>query len=317
MSYKSFDGVAEYGNSDMLNTIQYGLIYYLDWSFLSIGAFDNVLIPTSGSYGGFNQQLQLAYDPNYIDGQVWQGFRNNWIWESGVEYHNQPIQISGVNVNGTFYNTATTGAFSFSVDYPDGQVRFNKPISSNSTVQLAYSYRNVLVTTSDVPWFKEFMFDSNRSDSFQFSHSISGAWSILGQSRLQLPAVVVDVLPKRQYSGYSLGGGHWVKQAVAFYIFAELDWEGKNITDIIAKQADKTIFLLNLTNMGAATGFPLYIDGSLQPNAKTYPTLVNNFFLKEAYLSENTITSIGNITQSLWGATVQANVTFVEGNIGP
>src|SRR3990172_8402618 len=135
--YLRFNGVTEIGDSIATEQLKGNLKTWLDWAFLEVGAFTNIIVPTTGQYGGLNHRLRLTADPNYSSGEVWQGFRQDWVWETGTSYRVQPIQASGVIVNNVFYPTLTTiGAYAHRIEYPNGRVVFNSPISTTGVVTL-------------------------------------------------------------------------------------------------------------------------------------------------------------------------------------
>lgn len=142
-SAESFKGVNNLGDSLLSDQLESNLFAWCTWSSLGIGAFANITLPASGAYGGTPSLLRLSEDPNYQSGQVWEGFRKDWVWETGVNYAYQPIRVSGVYVNGTFQPVTGTGTYAHTIDYPAGQVVFNNPISPSSNVQCEFSYRTV------------------------------------------------------------------------------------------------------------------------------------------------------------------------------
>ena len=87
---KGFDNV---GDSSLSMSIQDGLIEFFDWGLLEKGNFFNVSIPASGQFGGDKHKLRLVDDPNYDSGQVWEGFRSNWVWQSGLTSTDQPLVV--------------------------------------------------------------------------------------------------------------------------------------------------------------------------------------------------------------------------------
>ena len=119
------------------NILLDNLIAFYDWGFLDRGSFYNIKIPQSGIYGGDRHKLRLVDDPNYNDGQVWEGYRKNWVWESGINATTtQPTSISGVFVDGTFYATGNLSK-PFYVDYPNGRVVFDSAIATTSDGQVS------------------------------------------------------------------------------------------------------------------------------------------------------------------------------------
>lgn len=274
--YSTFKGVTSIGDSTLSDNLKSNLKEFFDWAFLGIGSFYNVNRPQSGVYGIVDQsKLRLVSDDNYRDGQVWETFRKDWVWESGIEYATQPIAISGIYVGSTFYSSTATGQYSHYINYPLGRVIFNNPIPTNSNISLNYSYRHVQVYTNDVPWFQELQFNSFRADDSNFLQVGSGNWDILGQSRIQLPAIIIEPVPRRNSYGMQLGGGMWVNTDVMFHVLAENPWDRDKLFDIITYQKDRTYGSFDKNKLAASGVFPLDQKGSLTANPKMYPELAN------------------------------------------
>ncbi len=60
-------------DSTLSNILLDNFILFYDWGFLDRGSFYDVNIPQSGIYGGDRHKLRLVDDPNYSEGQVWEG----------------------------------------------------------------------------------------------------------------------------------------------------------------------------------------------------------------------------------------------------
>lgn len=306
MPLTSFKGTSQYGNALLSQAVEFGLISYFNWSFLGIGAFDNITLGLAAPYGGNKYTLQTVHDPYFNDGQVWQSFRANWVWETGIGYQYQPISISGVYLNNTFYPTSTTGQYSYYLDYPNGRVVFNNP--QTGTLNLEYSYRNVYVTNAEEPWFKEIMFNSYRADFSNFT-SGSGIYSRKGMDRLQLPAVVVEVVPNVSAKPYALGGGHWIDNDVLFHVFAETKYDADNIHDTIFLQVDSTFYSLDINQMIQNNVFPLDVNGSLAPSGLQFPQLLQNPYIYcVSYWQDVRTQQIGSISQRLYGRQIRATI---------
>ena len=78
--------VTNYGDSTVSSIIQDNLIEFFDWAIMDIGGFNNVSVPQTDVYGGDRHKLRLVNDPRYTSGQVWEAFRGNWVWQSGLVY---------------------------------------------------------------------------------------------------------------------------------------------------------------------------------------------------------------------------------------
>lgn len=261
-------GIRDISESTLCDQLEANLIEYFNWGLLGIGAFFNVRITDDES------QLRITEDPLFVKGRVWEPFRNDIVWESGVLYGLQPIGISGVYVNGTFRPTSSSGTYAHYVDYARGRVVFNTALPANSEVKMEYTYRYFHWTSADVPWFRQLMFDSLRVDNNQFLQYGSGAYAILGQNRVQLPAVVVEVIPRRVMEGYQIGGGQKVKQDILFHIFTENPWDRKTLLDVITYQNNETIYTFDKNLIAQQERFAFTETGALASGALTYPRLI-------------------------------------------
>src|SRR5690606_15663885 len=135
----SLKGVTNISDKSTSEILEDNLIEFLKWGFIDAGGFFNVVRNTSGVYHGEYDNLRCVSDPNYTDGQVWTAFRRDWIWESGTSV-GEPIQISGVYIDGVFHPTGDSG-YEHHYDYPNGRVIFDTAISPTAVVELEYSYR--------------------------------------------------------------------------------------------------------------------------------------------------------------------------------
>jgi hypothetical protein len=249
----------------------------MDFAFLSIGAFTNVSMAVSGTYyGGDSSRLRLVDEPYFSSGQVFEGFRSNWVLDSGIPYGYQPTNISGIYINNTFYPTNTSGAFSYHVDYPRGRVVFDTRIAANSIVKCEYTYRYINVSTDNTPWARTILFDSLRVDNPQFLQTASGIYSILAQSRVQLPAVIITPTNRVRFKGLELGGGNIRYQDVLMHVVSENPWDRNSISDILLNQKDKTIFLFDVNKVMDSGKYPLDYNGYAVAGGLLYPALVSD-----------------------------------------
>ena len=275
-SFDKLKGINDISESTLSDNLESNLITFFNWGLLGIGAFGNVVINNaSGAYGGDMSFLSPVRDRNYQEGQVWQAFRQDWVWESGINYSVQPIQVSGVYVNGTFHSLASTGTFAHHVNYVLGRIVFDSPISMTSNVvQAEYSYRLFPFQSSNQTWFRNVQFESFRVDDTQFQQYGSGIWDVLAQDRVQLPTVVVEITPRSSMFGYELGGTTTINKDILYHVFAENPWDRQRMLDIIAYQKDKTLPLFDKNLMAAASKFPLDYRGAIASGAMCFPDLV-------------------------------------------
>lgn len=309
-AYTQLKGITSLYDETLTGQLQSNLVEMFNWGFLGIGAFSNVTIPTSGAYGGAAHILRNinVLDPNYQNGQVWEGFRQDWVWEQNIEYAYQPIRVSGVYVNNTFYPSNTTGVYSHHVNYPLGRVVFDNPIPTTSSVMAEYSYRYFHCNTSDVPWFRQIMFNSWRIDDDVENKSIFG---ILAENRIQLPAMIVEVVPRRNQRGLQLGGGQWIQQDVLFHIYSETPWDRNKLVDYVSYQKERTLLTFDKNALLAQDKLPLDSDGTPVSGALMYPQMVDfsgngGFYWKKMFWKEVSLQPILS-NPPLYRAIVRAN----------
>ena len=270
---KGFDNIGEDTYSDILRA---NLISFIDWGLINKGAFFNVTIATSGIYGGTNKHiLKPVKDNNYSEYQVYQAFRGNWVWQSGLQVATQPIQVSGVYVNGSFYPLNTSGTYAHHVDYPNGRIVFDNSISSSDVVTAEYSYKWVQVADDrDYPFERMIQYDSLRTDNRDFTLYSSGSYDQIFETRPQLPLITIDISEKSSYKGYQIGNGSYVYKDVKCCIYSENDRIHTKLADILSFQKEKTILLYDTNEIARQQRSPLDINGSIASGALTYPQMV-------------------------------------------
>jgi hypothetical protein len=312
-----FKGSINIGESSMTEIIEENLISYINWGFLELGAFFNIEIPTSGAYGGNREKLRCVRDPRYTNGTIWEGYRQDWVWESGLTHAaEQPIAISGVFVGSTFYPRGS----GYHINYKYGQVIFDNPIPTNSVVKLEYSHKWVsTVGAAEVPWFRTDQQRSFRVDDPRFAAN-SGDWNTLAETKLQLPVVAVEVVDTSR-DGYQIGGGQWSRGQVILHIISENAQIAKRIASILADQNEATIFLYDPDMMANQNAYPLDYRGDLNVNPKCYPALIipsgeGGFLLEKAQHGKMRIMDTheqnhGQITQNLYHSTVRWGIEVI------
>jgi len=315
--YTKFNKVTQIGESLLSSEIENNLKWYLDWSFLGIGGWSNVEIPTSGAFGGNFNTLRLVSDPSYTDGQVWEGARKDWVWETGSSYTGyEPIQISGVYINDTLYTTGDA-TYGHHYNYPLGRVIFDSAIATTSTVQAAHSYRNVQVYVADqAPWWDELQYNSLRVDNSTYSMTGSGSWGILANNRVQMPAIVLEVVPRRRFNPYQLGDtSQFVQQDVVFHVLGESRWWRNQLVDILSYQIDSQIWLFDTDTLIDSGAYPLDYRGMKVGSPLNYDNVVttSQYRYLLARITDMNITEMESHDARLHEGTVRATLEVVLG----
>jgi hypothetical protein len=276
--YETFKGVTDWREDGFNDNLQYGLLEWCKWAFLQIGGFENVLASQAdGLYGGHPSVLRPVTDPNFTDGQVWEGFRSDWIWETGISYSVQPRQCSGVYVDGSFKPTATeVGAYEHYIDFPRGRVVFTNAVPTTSTVKTDYALRIPTIGYSKEPWLQELLYGSLQVQRSDWLVAGSGSHNQLAEARRQMPTVGLELSQRRGYHPYQLGGGQFVFQDVLLYVLAESKDERDKLLDVLGNQNDKVIVLPDRGLMKEGAQFPVDIDVKGRPvsSPMQYPSIV-------------------------------------------
>lgn len=310
-----FKGINSISEDLLLNILESNFKMFFDWSFLQIGAWFDSTIPNSGTiYGNTNPpaKLLLCDDPSYTLGQVWQGIRKDWVWESGVVYSgNSPTQISGVYVNNSFipYTSNT-----FSIDYPEGRIVFNSAKSKTSNVFVNHSYRYIQTyRASDSPWFNFIQYPSLNNAENDIKQLSNGEWSIAGNHRIQLPAIIIESVPRSRSRPYELGNTSlWLEQDIAFYILAESKNDRNKILDIIRLQQNLTLELYDTNALARNDQYPLNYNGDKKNNALMYPEIAQQYSWRKCYIKEISLFELETLTPSLYQGMARATVEIIS-----
>jgi len=276
--YDQFRGVTHIRRDNYSQNLLYSTIDWLKWSSLQVGGFQNVAYSNaSGILGGNFSRLRMTTNPNYTDGQTWEGFQADWVWETGISYVTQPTFCSGVFVDSVFYPTSTTsGTYAHHVNFPLGRIVFDTAIATSATVEANFAHRTISYARATDPWFREILFDSYSIERSDRLVEGSGQWDQLSQMRRHMPVVGVE-LAARRYEGYELGSAqHYVYQDVVMYVLAESEDERNQIIDIISQQNNKTIWLYNRGRAKESATYPYDLDiyGSPVASPLQFPQLV-------------------------------------------
>jgi len=324
-TFQPLKGISGVFDSTLNNDIQDGLIEYFDWALLEKGNYFNVVANETSPNGEDMSRLRLSSNDSYTAGQIWEGFRKNWVWQSGVSVngfddpkvgtnHNLP-GISGIYIDNVFYPTTTTGDKSYFVDYFNGRIVFDSPIPTGSVVKAEYSYKYINVLyANNMPWYKQLQAKTLQPTA-NFLDSDDGPWNIPPESRTQLPLIAVEVVPNRTFRGYQLGGGQFVFTDVLFHCIAEDEVTRNKIVDIVSLQNDKTIHVLNSNRINENGDFPLDYRGTPVPSALRYPDLIEQYNGGKLRLAKTTVQEMIMYNTNVFGGVVRMTTEGVKTNI--
>lgn len=272
-----FKGVDSISQDLLLNILEANFKMYFDWAFLNIGAWFDVNANENTIYGvNKHSKLLPVSDPSYQDGRVWQGIRKDWVWETGVSFNStSPLNINNISVN----SSTVSKTNNFTVNYPLGRVIFNSAQSLTSNINLNYSYRFVQVhRSSESPWFNLIQYSSLNTSNDDIQRTDDGEWSIGGNHRIQLPAIIIDPVSRSRSRPYEIGNSLlWLEQDVAFYVLAETKNDRNKLLDILRLQQDITLQLFDTNLLAQNDNYPLDYNGDIKNGALMYPTIVDTY----------------------------------------
>lgn len=302
------------GKDNVTNMIESNLKSYYDWALLAyMGAWTKISVPTSGIYGADFSRLRPVNDPNYSNGQVWEAAKKDFVWETGVNYVASTGTVNPTVAGPLLVNGITSASSGYYINYPQGQVVFNSPISTSSVVQLNYCSRYAQIyKADDAPWWREIQYGASRPDSSQFLQQTSGNWSIMGVNRVQLPAVVIEVMGRGKSAvGYEVGGPSMItSRDVQFAILAENRWDRNNLMDIINLQAEHTIMMYDTNEVSEAQAYPLTSQGRLV-GTTMYPSLVDQYPYTQLRMVSSNIIDIPDLHPKLFCSLVKTTCEVI------
>lgn len=321
--YQPLKGISDINSYTLCNDIQDGLVEYFDWALLNIGNYFNVTFGEISPEGYDYSRLRTAASGSYELGQSWEGFRKNWVWQSGIDYSPAPLVgvdntnpgVSGVYVDGIFHPNTSSGTYAHHIDHYNGRIIFENPIPSGSNVQAEYSYKWInVVYANNLPWLKQVQKDTLEPDS-DFLETDKGRWNIPTDGRLQLPAIAIEVVPSRRFKPYQIGGGQWVYSDVIFHCVAEDEVTRNKLLDIVSLQSDKTIYLFDSNKISDSGKYPLDYRGVPVSGAFRYPEILENFQGGKLRLTKCSIQEMIMIDSDLFGGVVRFTTEGIKTNI--
>lgn len=316
-------GFSHVQDSTLSNELQDNLIEFFDWALLKKGNYFNVDVGETAPNGHDYSKLRLSSDENYTVGTCWEGLRSNWIWQSGVSSSPAPLVgtnndkpgVSGVYVDDTFYSTTTAGSYAHYIDYFNGRVVFDSPIPTGSKVQVEHSYKWINMTyANNVPWLREVQYRSYDGNG-EFFQSAKGGWDVPPEARLQLPAIAVEVVPRRTITGFQLGGGSYVNTDVLFHCIAEDELTRNKLVDIVSLQNEKTFYAFNSNLVAASGDFPIDYRGTPVSGALNFEELVLKHYGPDIRLKNSSVQGMDVINSNFYAGVVKLTAEVIKTNV--
>ncbi len=230
--------------------VKHNIQLWVEDLFLRDGFFTNINAGETDIYSRDISVLTLVNDdPSSPDGTVWQSAFKEWVHESGLVPSNTgvapPTVASGVTVDGTFYPTYSflpgfSATFAHAIDFTNGRVIFDTPITPTSIVQGDFAYKEITVDSASAfeNEQKEFFIETTYKDNpFQ-----TGVVTFPNENDRTLPMVLIDVTAIN-YDAYELGNASNVLNLQgSFIVWARDEYMRDLIEDLITQQ-EHTVLL--------------------------------------------------------------------------
>jgi len=310
-------------SSNLSNKLLDSFIEYFDWELLNKGNYFNSSLGEISPNGFDYSELKLSSSEHHSSGSAWEAFRSNWVWQSGIapDGFSPPLVglnhdipgISGVYVDNVFYPSSTTGDYSHKVDYFNGRIIFDNPISTSSKVQAEYSYKYTnIMYASNLPFIREIQYRTLDKSAF-FNESTKGDYSVPSEMRAQLPLIAIEIVPSRSSKPLELGLLSQVTYTdILFHCVSEDEFTRNQLSDIISLQADTAIPLLDLDKISKNNAFPINYEGVPVSGALRYPDLIDAYCAGHARLLNPRVQGMEMLNSNLYGSVIRVTAEVVN-----
>lgn len=267
---------------------------WLNHIFIQDGFYNNISVGEVDYYGNdLSLMTNTVEDPTFsIPGQTWQSSFKEWVHESGVSStdntYPSPLIASGVWVDGTFYPRYSympgyNATYAHTIDFRNGRIIFDTPISTSSTVQASFSYKDISVDFAD-----EFEAENRPllvETSLKDNPWQTGVERYPSYNARTLPLVLID-MRSSDSQGYELGNGTEILNMRGFlHIWSRDNFMKDMIEDSILERQRSVIAGINFNS----TPFPLDSLGDKNLSYTSFSTYSNVWspnFWRRIYLED-------------------------------
>jgi len=305
--FLGFHNIQNISDKPSISQLEDNLKSFLDYSFLSIGGFINVNVPTSGLYNGDFGTLKPSQDPARTNNTVWEGSRKDWVFETGVCHNNRcPTPISGIYINNIFVPGPTgISPNNYSINYPMGQIIFLSPKPPSTNIKLNYSYRYIQTYTAhECSWWRELQRLSYDPD----ASAKNKGQIITANHRVQLPCIIVETIARTSQTPYQLGSvDNIIDQDVLLHIYTENASQRDSISDILLIQKDRESYLYDINKVIKDNVYKLDNKGQINNSGLYYNEIMNNsLYRSNIFVIHNSVLSeINSISSTLHSSVIR------------
>ena len=298
-----FNNIVNFNQKGLYSQIETNLKDFMDWSFLNVYAYNNVNIVSGVSPQTYTLRSVSASGTTPQSVTTWEGPFKDWVWENVPDRNIK--SINNVILNGVNLPTPTgSGNYTYHINYPLGRLAFNNPVSSNSSVKLEYSYRQVQTYKSeDSLWWKEIQ--KNNYGAFNDSAFTN---QLLAEHKLQPPFIMIETIARNNQIPYEIGNSsNILDQDILFHVFTRNPSQRSNLIDILLSQKDKGLILYDLNKVIADGVYGLNYRGEKNINGLNYGQLVTDpsYFYRQCYVKNSTLSELNQFSTTLYNGIVR------------
>jgi hypothetical protein len=297
----NFQHVTNINERKSISSLEDNIKSFLDYSFLKIGGFTNINSSSTGLYSNSFNTMKISYDPIRPSGSVWETFRKDWVYETGISHSGtSPIPISGIYFNNSFIPGPTGNSqHPYFIDYPNGNIVFQSSKPSSSSIKLNYSYRNIQIyKANESSWWKElqrYHYDASTLNK-------TPGQILISNHKVQLPCIIVETIARTSQEPYQLGSTtNIINQDLLLHIYTENLIQRNNLMNILILQKDNQNVLYDINKIIKEQKWPINNNGSFNGNSLNYDQITTNTsYISNVYYIENAvINELGSISSLL------------------
>jgi hypothetical protein len=283
------------------NRIYDNLKMYLDDFFISRGFYENIASGTT-NYEGTDMSVlfPVQNDPLWpVDSgasqHIWQGYRRNWVSESGVVSvydgtWTAPIIASGVYINNNFHiPRGFDGTSGIAVDRRNGRVIVESGIPYGYTVRLNHAVKQVWVDTVARDMIAYQTTNTDNTDRLITNTAPSGDVG-------QLPMVLMEIATMGSPQGLQLGAGIIYRPIIDLHVIANNRVDKDDIVDAILLRTHNTMVMVDLDKV-ETSGSMFTFYGNYTSGYKTYGQLKDLFSDRNAFIESVSLDRNNDIAQ--------------------
>ena len=279
------------------NRVYSNLKLFLDDKLVARGWYDNVASgETDWHSNNLSRLFPVQNDPyapvdNSATINVWQGYRKNWVSESGVNMHvsgfvEPSIVRSGLWNGAQHASTSFDGTNGVEFDFRNGRMIIESGLPFDTVVEIEHSYKEVWVDTvsRDMVTTQITAIDNTRR--VVINNAPSGE---IGQ----LPMVLMEINDNPSPDGLQLGGGIIFRPTLDLHIVTNTRYDKDELIDTLMLRTFETI---QMVDMDAVSGQFTYY-GNYASTYQTYSQLKTNHLDRRAFVKSMSLVANDDIAQ--------------------